>query len=93
MCDVRDIQFCLTGETVALAGEKLPWRRVEVFADDFNDSVLLGCGAGMLWCYLAGSKKPDERPILLLGFGSLTQEHLREGVKILEKCIIYSTDD
>lgn len=48
---------------------------------------------GMSECYLAGSKKPDKRPILLLGFGSLTQEYLREGVKILEKCIIYSTDD
>ena len=47
---VSDIQFCLAGETVALAGEKLPWRRAEVFAENLYYSVLLNCGAGMLWC-------------------------------------------
>ncbi len=42
---------------------------------------------GMSRCYLAGGKKPDARPVLLLGFGSLTQEQLREGVGILERCV------
>lgn len=42
---------------------------------------------GMSGCYLAGGKKPDARPVLLLGFGSLTQEQLREGVMILEQCV------
>lgn len=62
MCDVRDIQFCLTGETVALAGEKLPWRRAEVRVKDFSDSVLIGYGAGVFGC---GVKHADT--FLLLG--------------------------
>lgn len=39
---------------------------------------------GMTDCYIAGSKKPDENPVLLLGFGDLETEQIREGVEVLE---------
>lgn len=42
---------------------------------------------GMSECYIAGSKKPDQRPIVLLGFGGLTLEQLPEGVRMLEEVI------
>lgn len=38
---------------------------------------------GMSGCYIAGKEKPDDRPILLLGFGNLTEREIREGVEIL----------
>lgn len=50
LSDVSNIQFCLAVETVAVTCKKLPGRRAEVFVDDFNDSVLFGCGAGVLRC-------------------------------------------
>lgn len=43
---------------------------------------------GMSDCYLAGQKKPDENPVLLLGFGDLSEQEIREGVELLEKFII-----
>ncbi|MDE7313636.1 MAG: PLP-dependent aminotransferase family protein [Eubacterium sp.] len=42
---------------------------------------------GMSECYIAGRKKPDEMPVLLLGFGNLTEKQIREGVAILERCV------
>lgn len=45
------------------------------------------CVQGMSGCYIAGKEKPDERPILLLGFGNLTEKEIREGVEILERCV------
>lgn len=42
---------------------------------------------GIRGCYIAGGKKPDERPVLLLGFGNLVQEQMREGVRMLEECV------
>lgn len=42
---------------------------------------------GMSGCYLAGGKKPDAGPVLLLGFGNLTKEQICAGTAILEKCI------
>ncbi|MDE6887974.1 MAG: PLP-dependent aminotransferase family protein [Eubacterium sp.] len=42
---------------------------------------------GMSGCYIAGKKKPDERPVLLLGFGNLTQAQLQEGVQVLEDAV------
>ena len=45
---------------------------------------------GMSECYIAGSKKPDQRPIVLLGFGGLTMEQLPQGVRVLEDVILAS---
>lgn len=45
------------------------------------------CVQGMSGCYIAGKKKPDKMPVLLLGFGNLAEKEIREGVDILEKCI------
>ena len=42
---------------------------------------------GMSGCYIAGKKKPDERPVLLLGFGNLTQAQLQKGVQVLEDAV------
>lgn len=42
---------------------------------------------GMSGCYLAGQKKPDKKPVLLLGFGNLTEKQIRDGVDILERCV------
>lgn len=61
------------------------------FTEDEVIARARACGMqvqGMSECYLAGVQKPDERAILLLGFGSLTQEQLREGVRILEQCVL-----
>ena len=35
---------------MAFSAKKLPGRRAEVFDEVFNDSVLLGCGAGVFGC-------------------------------------------
>ena len=51
------------------------------------------CVQGMSGCYIAGSKKPDDRPILLLGFGGLTQEQIQEGIQILERCVMNNAAD
>lgn len=45
------------------------------------------CVQGMSECYIAGRRKPDEMPVLLLGFGNLTEKQMREGVDILERCV------
>lgn len=42
---------------------------------------------GMSECYIAGQGKPDGNPILLLGFGNLSENKIREGVELLEKCL------
>ena len=47
-------------EAIALAGEKLPRGGAEVFVYDFNDSVLLGCGAGV---FGRGVKHTDQQDI------------------------------
>lgn len=38
---------------------------------------------GMSGCYIAGSRKPGGRPVLLLGFGDLSERQIREGVEAL----------
>ena len=45
------------------------------------------CVQGMSECYIAGRRNPDEMPVLLLGFGNLTEKQMREGVDILERCV------
>ena len=42
---------------------------------------------GMAECYPAGSRKTKARPVMLLGFGRLSQEEIRKGVEILERCV------
>lgn len=42
---------------------------------------------GMEDCCLADSRGPDRRPVLLLGFGGLTQEQIRKGMELLDQCV------
>lgn len=42
---------------------------------------------GMEGCYFAEGRKPGARPVMLLGFGRLSEEEIRAGVEILERCI------
>lgn len=58
----------------------------EVLARAYSSGL---CVQGISGCYIAGRKKPDNRPILLLGFGGLTQEQICEGIQILERCVTY----
>lgn len=43
---------------------------------------------GMSGCYIAGRHKPDANPVLLLGFGNLSEKQIREGVEILGECVL-----
>lgn len=42
---------------------------------------------GMSGYYIEGRRAPGDHPILLLGFGNLTVEQIREGVAVLEECV------
>lgn len=42
---------------------------------------------GITGCYIAGQRKPDENPVLLLGFGNLTYEQITDGVEALDVCM------
>lgn len=42
---------------------------------------------GMSGCYLAGGKKPEAGPVLLLGFGNLTKSQICAAAAILDRCM------
>jgi len=42
---------------------------------------------GMSDCYIAGQRKPDAGPVLLLGFGSLSEREMKEGVELLDEVV------
>ncbi len=42
---------------------------------------------GLSGYYIAGQKKPNARPVLLLGFGNLAKGQIAEGVAILDACV------
>lgn len=42
---------------------------------------------GMSECYIEGCSRTDSSPILLLGFGNLSEKQIREGIRALEMCV------
>lgn len=45
------------------------------------------CVQGLAECYPAGDGKRGVRPVMLLGFGRLSEKEIRDGVEILERCL------
>lgn len=45
------------------------------------------CVQGLAECYPAGRRERGGRPVMLLGFGRLSEGEIREGVEVLGKCL------
>lgn len=59
-----------------------------------TERALITCAAedgiklqGMSDCYIAGAQAHGRRPVLLLGFGNLTEKELSAGVEALDQCV------